>query len=458
MWGRPVLDVVILGGGPGGYTAAGRLRALGKTVTIVERGEFGGVCLNEGCIPSKCLLNSAKLYAHARESAKFGVTVEGAKFDLGVAVGWKREVVGRLKGSLSALMQRLGVEIVAGEAALVSDHVVRAGDRTLEAADVVIATGSRFAPLPVPGVDGPNVIWSREMLELAALPRRIAIVGAGAVGLEAASFFSAVGVEVHVVEMLTEIAPFMDGSLASAMRRAMKQVTFHLGSKVEAIEPGGVVCSREGVRERVESDTVLVCTGRKPNVEGLGLELAGVDVERAGIRVDARCRTNLPHVWAVGDVNGVSLFAHSAARMGEVAAEAIVHGGEASRRGAGERFRGHAIPWALFGIPEAAGCGLTEDEAKRQGIAVRTAMVPMRTSGRFLAEHGDAPGMAKAVVAKDDGRVLGVHLLGDGCSEMIWGVAALLEMELRAKDVREIVFPHPTVSEVVRDAIAAASA
>jgi dihydrolipoamide dehydrogenase len=296
------------------------------------------------------------------------------------------------------------------------------------------------------------------MLELAALPRRIAIVGAGAVGLEAASFFSAVGVEVHVVEMLTEIAPFMDGSLASAMRRAMKQVTFHLGSKVEAIEPGGVVCSREGVRERVESDTVLVCTGRKPNVEGLGLELAGVDVERAGIRVDARCRTNLPHVWAVGDVNGVSLFAHSAARMGEVAAEAIVHGGEASRRGAGERFRGHAIPWALFGIPEAAGCGLTEDEAKRQGIAVRTAMVPMRTSGRFLAEHGDAPGMAKAVVAKDDGRVLGVHLLGDGCSEMIWGVAALLEMELRAKDVREIVFPHPTVSEVVRDAIAAASA
>ena len=218
------------------------------------------------------------------------------------------------------------------------------------------------------------------------------------------------------------------------------------------------MCSRDGVRETVASDLVLVCTGRAPNVEGLGLERLGVETGRAGIRVDAHGRTNLPHVWAVGDVNGVSLFAHSAARMGEVAADAIVHGGEASRHGAGERFRVQAIPWALFGVPEAAGCGLTEDEAKRQGIPVRTAMVPMRSIGRFLAEHGDAPGVVKAVVAKDDGRVLGVHLLGDGCAEMIWGVAALLEMELRAKDVREIVFPHPTVSEGIRDAIAAASA
>lgn len=442
-------DVVIVGGGPGGYTAAGRLRALGKTVIVVERGEFGGVCLNEGCIPSKCLLNSAKLYAHACESARFGITVDGARFDLGVAVGWKREVVGRLRKSLEALMNRLGVEIVAGEASFVSASAVRVGGRTIEAADVIVATGSRFAPLPVPGVDGPNVMWSRQMFELEALPKRVAIVGAGAVGIEAASFFSAVGCEVHVVEMLPEIVPFMDRSLASALRRAMKTVTFHLGVKVEAIESGGVICAHEGVRETVAADAVLVCTGRKPNVEGMGLEKLGLDVGPAGIRVDERCRTNVPHVWAVGDVNGVSLFAHSAARMGEVAAEAI--GGRTSQ------LRTHAIPWAMFGIPEAAGCGLTEDEAKRRGLEVRAAMVPMRTSGRFLAEHGDESGMVKIVVAAGDGRLLGVHMIGDGCSEMIWGVAAMLEMELRAKDVREIVFPHPTVSEVIREAVQALS-
>jgi dihydrolipoamide dehydrogenase len=443
-------DVVIVGAGPGGYAAALKARAGGKSVLLIEKAELGGVCLNEGCIPTKTLLNSAKLYACRLSADRFGVTFGEARFDLVRAMAWKNEVIAALRKGMDVMTRKHGVDVVRGEAGFLSGKSVSVGGRTYEGGDVIIATGSSPARLPVPGApgaDGGNVLSSTQILSITKLPRSLAIVGGGAIGIEFASLFSSVGVEVHVIEMCPEIAPFMEPVLASVLRGAMKDVKFHLGAKVESIGEGGVRFSREGVAENVTADAVLVCTGRRPNVEGLGLEKIGLDLGPGGIRADDRMRTNLPGVYAIGDVTGRSLFAHAATRMGEVAASTIL--------GGSERMRFRAIPWAMYGAPEAAGCGHTEEEARRMGIDVKTATVPMRVNGRFLAEHGDAPGLCKVVVNAENGVLVGVHMVGAACSEMIFGASLMIEAELRAKDVRETVFPHPTVSEIIRDAAAA---
>ncbi len=446
-------DVIIIGGGPGGYLAAERLAEAGKKVLLTEKGDLGGTCLNVGCIPTKTLLNSAKYYLHAKDGAKFGVKTESVSFDWAAMQAWKREVVEKLRNAIALTEKKLGVEIAAGSASLLGPGKVAVNGVVHEAAAVIVATGSLPAMPPIPGArDNPQVVDSTGLLAVTDVPKRLCVIGGGVIGIEFASLFSALGSTVEVVEMLDEIVPFMDREQAPVLRRAMKGVSFRLGCKVERIESGTVhYRAKDGTEARAEADLVLMAVGRRPALDGWGAKEAGLDCSPRGVAVDNRMRSNLPGVWAVGDITGKSLLAHSAYRMAEVAVADILTGGGAAK--GPQVMRYDAIPWAVYGIPEAAGVGITEQEAEARGIKVAKISLPLRVSGRFAAENGfAAQGAVKLVADAADGRVLGIHVVGSYASEMIWGGAVVIEQELRVADLREIVFPHPSVCEAIREA------
>ncbi len=454
-------DLIIMGAGPGGYIAAERAGKLGKKVLLIEKDELGGVCLNRGCIPTKTLLHASKLYAHAKEGAKFGVTVGTVGFDLGAAMGHKKKTVETLQRGIASQMKRFGVTVLQGEATFAGSRngegyrVQVAGDDHT-APNVIIATGSSAAIPPIPGLreslEKGVVVTSTELLEISEMPKRLVVIGGGYIGMEFASFFGALGTEVTVVEMMDEIVPIMDRKFAATLRKSVTGVTYELGARVERVDGGTVHYSRGGETGSVTGDLVLISVGRRPNVDGMGLREAGLDIDRIGIRVNEHLQTNLPGVYAIGDVTGKSLLAHSASRMGEVAVRRMFRSDPADRSGAGP-MRFDAIPWVVFTSPEVAGCGMTEEQAAAEGRQVKVATLPMTASGRYLAEHPGERGSCKVICDAQTGVVLGVHMIGSGCSELIFGASLMIEAELRVKDVRDIVFPHPTVSEVLRDAI-----
>ena len=438
-------DLVILGGGPGGYRAAEHAGKRGMSVALIEKEHLGGVCLNRGCIPTKTLLHSAKTYLHAVEGERFGVRADGVEYGLEGAMDWKNSTIDALRKGIAYQMKRFGVEVVEASGRFVGPTAIEAAGTVYEGKSAIIATGSSPVVIPIPGIDSSRVVTNRDVLEITQLPVKLVIIGGGVIGMEFASYFSTVGTEVHVVEMLDEIIPVVDSEIAEAIRKALSGVTYHLGARVEAVTDSGIRYTRGEETVEIEADLVLLSVGRKPNVSGLGLEELGVEIDRTGVKVDEQMRTNLPNVYAVGDVNGRSLLAHSAYRMADVAVRDI----------AGERafMRYEAIPSVVYTIPEAASCGMSEADAKDSGIPVKIGRLPMRANGRFLAEYGKAPGFCKVVIDERSDVVLGVHLFGDGCSEMIFGAAAMLENELRASDIEEIVFPHPTVSEIIQDTL-----
>jgi len=438
-------DLAIIGAGPAGHVAAERAGRLGKRVLVVERSHLGGVCLNQGCIPTKTLLHSAKLFAHAQHGQSFGVTVEGARYDLAKAMAWKARTVETLRKGIAFQFRKAAVEHVQGTARLTGPRTVEVDGRAYGAERILLATGSSAAALPVPGADAPNVMGSTEALEIPSLPKSIAIVGGGYIGMEFATYFARLGVKVAVIEMLPEIVPLLDAEIAVLLRRSLPDVEFHLGSRVLAYEASGVKFIREGKEQVAAAERVLVAVGRRPIVEGLGLEAAGVDFDRKGVKVDDRMRTNVPGIWAAGDLTGRSMLAHAASRMGEVAV-ADMFGGTA-------RMRWHAIPWVVYTDPEVAGVGLSEAQAKEQGRTVKVAKLDLKANARFVAENDGVRGMCKVVVDAASDLVLGVQMIGPYASEIVQGAAVMIECELRARDVRDIVFPHPTVSEIVRDAL-----
>ncbi|MDR1450114.1 MAG: NAD(P)/FAD-dependent oxidoreductase, partial [Propionibacteriaceae bacterium] len=279
----------------------------------------------------------------------------------------------------------------------------------------------------------------------------VAVIGGGAIGVEFAGLFSALGAEVTVIESLDEILPFMDSDLAAKLRESMRSVTFKLGFRVKRID-GGVVCcvAPDGTREDIEADVIFMAVGRQPCFEGWGAETSDLDITPRGVTVDDTMRTNLPGVWAVGDITGRSQLAHAAYRMGEIAAALIID--PASQRH-GQIMRWDNVPWAVYTSPEAAGVGLTEKECAKRGLDVAAAVVPLVLSGRFVAEHGlSQDGAVKIVAEKGSRAVKGIHMVGPYASEAIWGAAGVIEMELTADDLRQVVFPHPTVSEGIREA------
>lgn len=455
----PHYDAIILGSGPGGYRAAELLADAGMHTALIERADVGGTCLNIGCIPTKTLLNSAKLYTHARESAAFGIVTEQVRVDWDAVRKWKETVVQKLRRSLESTLTKAGVEIVRGSGMLKGPGIVEvlpaAGGEAvlLEAPVIIVATGSAPVIPPIPGLAGnPAVKDSTAMLNLESIPQKLCIIGGGVIGIEFASLYSALGSQVTVIEMLDEIVPVMEPRMAAMLRMAMKQVTFLRGTKVVEVKGSTVSYeAKDGARGTLEADTILLSVGRRAVIEGWGAEQAGLEIKNRAIAVDDRMRTNIPGIWAIGDVTGKSQLAHAAYRMAEVAAADII--ARRDGRQSVQRFVAETVPWALYSIPEAAGCGLTETEAKARGYDVAVFSSPYGVSGRFIAENGfSSPGSIRIVTERTSGRVLGVHLLGAYASEQIWGAALALEQGATLAMLRDMVFPHPTVSEVIREA------
>ncbi len=445
-------DVIVLGGGPGGYIAAERLGHAKKNVLLIEGDSLGGTCLNVGCIPTKALLNAAKTYEHALHGAQLGVNAGDVTVDWTQMQKWKDQTVATLVGGVGAAEKKAGVTVVKGYGTFEGPGRVTVDGTTYTGEHVILATGSVPVMPPIPGAqDNPRVIDSTGMLSVEQIPSRLTVIGGGVIGLEFASLFAMLGSEVTVIEMLPEIAPFMDADVAAQLRKALAGVTFNLNCKVTAIDGGTVqFTTADGAENSVDSDVVLMAVGRRPAVQGWGAENSGLEGSGKGVVVDDRMRTNLPNVWAVGDVTGRSLLAHAAYRMGEIAVANILDA-EAHRKG--EVMRWNTIPWAVYTNPEAAGIGHTEASAKAAGINAKAVTVPGYLSGRFVAENGvKAPGAAKLVYDADTLQVLGLTVLGSYASEMIWGASVVLETELNVTDLRQVVFPHPTVSELIREA------
>jgi dihydrolipoamide dehydrogenase len=464
-------DTIIIGGGPAGYLAAERLGHENKKVLLIEEQHLGGTCLNMGCIPTKTLLNSAKQFVHAKEAEKFGIKVQGVSFDWTAIQNWKAEVVTKLREGVEGQMKRFGVETVNGRGEIISPpsgeipakvkSVSSNGTAEYEGKTILVCTGSVPAMPPIPGSkDNPLVVDSTALLTIGSVPKRLAIIGGGVIGVEFAGLFSALGSQVAVIEMMDEIVPFMDKEQAPILRRAMKEVNFKLGCKVEKIEGASVYfTTKDRKAEKQEADLILMAVGRRPVLDTWGVAAAGIDYSPRGAAVDDQMRTNIPRIWAAGDVTGKSLLAHSAYRMAEVAVSDILATLNIATCGkpaatTSNKMRYNAIPWAVYGITEAAGVGITEQEAAAKGVAILKASLPMRVSGRFAAENTFAgAGAVKVIADAANRRILGIHAVGAYSPEFIWGGAALIEQEFRIDEVKQLIFPHPTVSELIRDAV-----
>jgi dihydrolipoamide dehydrogenase len=457
-------DTIIIGGGPAGYLAAERLGHHKKKVLLIEEQNLGGTCLNVGCIPTKTLLNSAKLYVHAKEAEKFGVKAEGLSYDWNAIQNWKTDVITKLRSGIESQMKRFGVEVLnargeilcapSGEKAAKVIAITPEGNTEYEGNTILLCAGSVPVLPPIPGVkDNPLLVDSTGLLAVECVPKRLTVIGGGVIGVEFAGLYSALGAEVTVIEMMDEIIPFMDKEQAPLFRRAMKGVDFKLGCKVEKIEGAAVhYIDKKRKAEVKEADLVLMAVGRKPVIDTWGAAAIGIDCSPKGVAVDDRMRTNIPGIWAAGDVTGKSLLAHSAYRMAEVAVADILAGSDADSKA--NRMRYNAVPWAVYGLTEAAGVGITEQEAETRDIAILKASLPMRVSGRFVAENTlMGQGAVKVIADANDRRILGVHAVGAYASEFIWGGAALIEQEFRFDEVKQLIFPHPTVCELIRDAV-----
>jgi dihydrolipoamide dehydrogenase len=448
-----MIDLAIIGGGPAGYVAAERAGAKGLGVVLFEKNALGGVCLNEGCIPTKTLLYSAKTYESALHADKYGVTAEGVTFDFAKIVARKNKVVRKLVAGVGAKMKAHGVEVVKGAAMIkgrsADGIAIECEGETRTARNLLICTGSEAFVPPIPGLAeaGDRVLTAREALDLKERPGRLVIIGGGVIGMEFASFYNSLGTGVTVVEMLPEVLGGMDAEISAALREvyAKKGIVFKSGCKVVRIEGGLVVwIDSEGKESSAEGDKILVSIGRRPVTQGFGLENLGVEIERGGIKVDNRMRTNIPGVYAAGDVTGFSMLAHTASREGEVVVNNLT--------GRADAMRYDAVPGVVYTNPEVASVGLTLAAAEANGRAASELKLPMAYSGRFVAENEAGNGLCKVVVG-ERGEVLGVHMLGGPAGEMIWGACLAIENEMTVRQMEEVIFPHPTVSEIIKETI-----
>ena len=451
-------DLAIIGGGPGGYCAAERAGSAGLSVVLFEKKELGGVCLNEGCIPTKTLLYSAKVYDYARHADLYGVSVEGASFDYSKILKRKTKVVRKLVGGVKLKMKNAGVTVVDGEAVIAGPvaggFVVSCGGVEYVTRNLLVCTGSEAVVPPIPGLKeaGDVVVTNREILAMEEVPAELVIIGGGVIGMEFASFFNSMGSKVTVVEMMPKILGPMDSEISELLQKlyAKKGVVFRLGCKVTGIEGNTVVYETpESEVCRVSGDRILVSVGRRAVLQGFGLETLGVSLALTptgrpyGIKVDEHMRTDFPGVYAAGDVTGFSMLAHTASREAEVAVNDIL--------GREDRMRYDAIPGVVYTNPEVAGAGLTEDEALKKGIECKVLKLPMAYSGRFVAENERGEGLCKMVIDSGTGKVLGVHMLGNPSSEIIQSACIAIEQGMTAEQLKEVVFPHPTVSEIIKE-------
>jgi dihydrolipoamide dehydrogenase len=446
-----IYDLAILGGGPAGYVAAERAGDKCMSVVIFDMRSLGGVCLNEGCIPTKTLLNSAKVLEYAEEAGKYGINIENISVDFKRIMDRKDKVVRKLVAGVVTKMKNSKADVVIGKATIKEKRgeiiTIEAGGQDYQANRLLICSGSEAAVPPIPGLDPSIIMTNREILQLKEKPESLVIIGGGVIGTEFADFFNAMGTKVTIIEMLPEILTGVDEDIAAFVRKEFikKGVEYHLKARVTRLNGKEVVFEKEGQEYKISGEQVLLSVGRKSNVAGIGLENIGVEFTPRGVKIDQNCRTNVSNVYAAGDITGFSLLAHTASREGEVAVNHML--------GRKDVMRYDAIPGVVYTHPEIAGVGLTESAAKERGIEVEVKQLPMAYAGRFVAENEGKDGFCKVVIGKKYREILGIHMVGGACSEMIWGACAIIEMQLRVQDLEEVVFPHPTVSEIIKETI-----
>lgn len=444
-------QVIIIGGGPAGYTAAEAAGKAGLSVLLFEKQKVGGVCLNEGCIPTKTLLYSAKTYDGAKHASKYAVTVSEASFDLSKIIARKSKVVRKLVLGVKSKLTSNNVTIINGEATILDKNKICCGEEIYECDNLILCTGSETFIPPISGIDTVNYWTHREALDNKELPASLAIVGGGVIGMEFASFFNSLGVKVTVIEMMDEILGGMDKELSALLRAdyAKRGITFLLSTKVVSLAQSeeGVLVSYENAdgAGNVTAEKLLMSVGRRPVTKGFGLENLNLQrTERGSILVNGQMESSLPGVYVCGDLTGFSLLAHTAVREAEVAVHAIL--------GKTDTMSYRAIPGVVYTNPEIAGVGQTEDSLIAKGIAYRAVKLPMAYSGRFVAENEGVNGVCKVLLGDDD-TILGAHVLGNPASEIITLAGMAIEMKLKAAEWKKIVFPHPTVAEIFREAL-----
>ena len=449
-------ELVVLGSGPGGYVAAIRAGQLGMRTAVVERAEVGGICLNWGCIPSKALLRNAEVLSLFQHAADFGISVDNLRYDFGAAIDRSREVVKRLTSGVAYLLKKNKVEYIEGTGVLKDRNTVEVenGGRTLSTDNVIIATGATVRELPALPIDGQVVMSSREALERRDAPRRVVIVGGGATGVEFAYLYRKYEAEVTIVEMLPRLVPLEDEEISDHLERSFDRqgIKAMTGSQVNGIEVDGdaakVSVSNGAGTSEIDCDRVLVAVGMQGNIAGIGLEDVGVATERGYIVIDDQMQTNIPGVYAIGDVTGKLLLAHVASAQGVTAVE-VMAGLEPPK------LDYQTMPRATYCHPQVASLGLTEAEARERGHSVKIGKFPFSASGKALA-LGETEGMVKVVVDAEIGDVLGAHLIGAEVTELLGELGLAKLLESTTKELGWLVHPHPTISEMVKEAALAA--
>lgn len=444
---------MIIGGGPAGYVAAERAGHQGLSVILFEKKSMGGVCLNEGCIPTKTMLYSAKIYENTQMGSKYGIYSENIRVDYGKIVGRKNKVVRKLVAGVEAKMKQHEITVVKGEAIIQGrvDGVVEVicNEITYNATHLLICTGSEAFVPPILGIEtaGDHLLTNREILALKDQPESLIVIGGGVIGMEFASLYNSLGSKVTVIEMLPEILGGLDLEISKLLRETYekKGVQFQLSTKVIQIDANKVHFEKDGVIEFLEADKILMSVGRRAITKGYGLESLNVELERGGIKVDEMMCTNVPGVFAAGDVTGFSMLAHTASREAEVVVNNLT--------GRPDQMLYNAIPGVVYTNPEVACVGETEESALAKGLDFRIAKLAMSYSGRFVAENEAVNGLCKVLIAKDTELVLGVHMLGNPCSEFISNACMAIEQGMTVEQLQKVIFPHPTVSEIFKEAL-----
>lgn len=440
-------DVAVLGAGPGGYECAIRCAQYGLKTALIEAGELGGTCLNRGCIPTKALLQSAHLYQSMGSSQQYGVTAETVAYDYAAVARFKDSVVKKLRGGVESLERAYGVSVIRGFGKLRDAHTIAVGDQLVRAKKIVLATGSAPSKLPIPGIDGPKILTSDQVLELTELPESVVMIGGGVIGIEFATLFAAFGKQVTVVEMMPRILPMIDEELSGLVAQQLQKngVRIITGAKVlsfEGSDPVTVTYEADGRTEQVSGACCVVSIGRKPQTAGLGLEDVGVAMERGFVTVNEHLETSVPGIYAIGDITGKIQLAHVATAQGMAAA--------AHCAGKAAPISYAAVPACIYTEPEVAYVGMTEEQARSSGRKIRTGRFQVGTNGKamIMGSHG----LIKLVIDEITGEILGGHIFGPRATDLIGEIVAVMRCEGTVEELASAIHPHPSVSEIILEA------
>lgn len=446
-------EITVIGGGPGGYVAAIKAAREGKKVCLVEKGKLGGVCLNEGCIPTKTLLKTANLLSEIRHAGEFAIEgLDAAKATVNMAKLQERrkKVIATLVGGVGGLMRGNKITLVLAAAKFVDAHTIEAGGKRIASEYFIIATGSDVFMPPFIALEGKNdILTSREALELDKVPASIAIIGGGVIGVEFASLLNKLGSKVTVLELLENLMPMVDPEVSNLAKKRLEKdgIVFKMQAKVTKVKNNSVYFEVDGREETLAADTVLMAVGRIPYAEGLGAAEIGIEFDRRAIKTDDHLRTNIPNIYCIGDVNGKVMLAHVASHEGMVAVENIC----------GHNLEMHydRIPSCIYLDPEIACIGLTEEQAKATGRKLKVGKFKMAGNGKSLVE-GDTDGLVKVIIDAELGEILGLHMYGKHATDMISEMSVAMTLESTAEEIIESIHPHPTVSEAIPEAFMAA--